>query len=73
MLLTAPVFRDGRNGTDNDTMASMVFDSKSLHMRIRFKGDDLGAFRRYHIGAAERPQPTGDDGAAGEDQVKIYL
>lgn len=48
MLSTRPVFRDGKFGTDDHTLASMVFDSRTKSMAIRFKGDH--EFRNYTVG-----------------------
>eukprot|EP00405_Crypthecodinium_cohnii_P025501 CAMPEP_0206490326 /NCGR_PEP_ID=MMETSP0324_2-20121206/43966_1 /ASSEMBLY_ACC=CAM_ASM_000836 /TAXON_ID=2866 /ORGANISM="Crypthecodinium cohnii, Strain Seligo" /LENGTH=357 /DNA_ID=CAMNT_0053970569 /DNA_START=179 /DNA_END=1252 /DNA_ORIENTATION=- len=42
MLRTHPIFRDGAEGTDNHTLASMVFDVVNLTMEIWFKGDGVG-------------------------------
>eukprot|EP00931_Biecheleriopsis_adriatica_P101297 TRINITY_DN76467_c0_g1_i1.p1 TRINITY_DN76467_c0_g1~~TRINITY_DN76467_c0_g1_i1.p1 ORF type:complete len:382 (+),score=53.57 TRINITY_DN76467_c0_g1_i1:69-1214(+) len=57
MLATHPVFRDGANGTDNDTLASLVFDSHSLSMGIWFKGDTHGSAQRFSIPSKPTTQP----------------
>jgi len=49
MLSVHPVLRDAHAGTDNDTLASMVFDSAARSMHIRFKGDPFGSFCRYQF------------------------
>jgi len=49
MLSTNPVFRDGKHGTDSDTLATMVYNTTARIMHIRFKGDSLDAFCRYEF------------------------
>lgn len=70
MLATHPVFRDGRAGTDNDTLASMVFDLHSLSMGIWFKGDAYRSARRY---AMPTLQTRGAYGSSDEANQFIHV
>ena len=49
MLSTAPILRNATHGTDNATLASMVFEPARRSMRIHFKGDAWAAFQSYQI------------------------
>ena len=49
MLSTAPVLRNATHGTDNATLASMVFEPATRRMRIRFKADPWGHFLRLEL------------------------